>query len=374
MNSQGRSATRLFAAVVTVVGVVVVGAGGAGAQADRRTWVGVISASGTSAAKSPRVSLTVVARVPVGATVKIIGTVRPAAPRSIVKLQRRSSGVWQTVVTKELTRKSTYAFSRTFATAGSQRFRVLVPRHGSTHKIKSTARTVSVATPGYDVSYPQCLSVPPAGSFGIVGVDGGKPYDVNPCLASEITWAAAVGRPAYYVNTANPGPTMSTHWPTGQSTPALCDPASLDSSACSYDYGWNAATDSYARAAAAAASVGAPAASGAMWWLDAETGNTWESLEFGETPASYANDTAALTGMRDYLQAQGVRSVGVYSTAHQWQRITGGASLGRAPVWYAGLGGPTSAGTHCASTYAFTGGPVRLTQYAKGGFDADNAC
>jgi hypothetical protein len=369
MNKQVTSATRLLAALVTVV---VVGAGGAAAQAGRRTWVGVIRASAASAAKPPPVSLTIAARVPVGATVKIIGRVRPAAPRSIVKLQRRSSGVWQTVVTKKLTRKSTYAFSRTFATTGSQRFRVLVPRHGSTRKNKSTARTVSVASPGYDVSYPQCQSAPPAGSFGIVGVDGGKPYDVNPCLASEITWASAIGRPAYYVNTANPGPTMSTHWPTGQLSPRLCDPALLDSSECSYDYGWNAATDSYARAAAA--SVGTPAVSGAVWWLDAETRNTWESLEFGETPANYANDTAALTGMRDYLLKQGVRRVGVYSTAHQWQRVTGGASLGRAPVWYAGLGGPTSAATHCASTYSFTGGPVRLAQYAKGGLDADNPC
>ena len=278
------------------------------------------------------------------------------------------------MVTKKLTRKSTYRFSRTFATTGNRRFRVVVPRHGATHKIKSTARTVSVSTPGYDVSYPQCQSVLPTGSFGIVGVDGGKPFDLNACLATEIAWAAAVGPPAYYVNTANPGPTMSIHWPTGQRSPRVCEASQLDSSGCSYDYGWNAAADSYARAAAAAASVSAPAVSGATWWLDAETGNTWESLEFGETAANYANDTAALTGMRDYLRAQGVRTVGVYSTAHQWLQITGGASLGGAPVWYAGLGGPSRAAAHCASTYSFTGGPVRLTQYAKGGFDADNAC
>ena len=38
------------------------------------------------------------------------------------------------------------------------------------------------------------------------------------------------------------------------------------------------------------------------------------------------------------LHKRGVRVVGVYSTAHQWERITGGASLDRAPVWYAGVG------------------------------------
>ena len=309
-----------------------------------------------------------------GATVKLTGTVRPAAPHSTVKLRTRSSGRWHTVVTKNLTRKSTFTFAQKYTTLGTRSLRVVVPRHGSTHAIKSKVRRIHVLTPGYDVSYPQCATTPPTGSFGIVGVDGGRPFDVNPCLATEIGWAATVGPPAYYANTANPGPTMSTHWPVGQTAPRICDPAALDSSDCAYDYGWNAAADSYARAAAAALSVGAPAPSGATWWLDAETGNTWESLEFGETPAFWANDTAALTGMRDYLQSVGVRTVGVYSTAHQWQRITGGASLGRAPVWYAGIAGPSSAAAHCASTFSFTGGPVRLTQYAQGGFDADNAC
>jgi hypothetical protein len=374
MNNQRRSMTRLLAAVVSVVGLVAVGVGGAAAQADRRTWVGVVSTSAPRAAKSPHVSFLVVRRVPVGATVTMAGTVGPSAPRSTVKLQRRGPGAWQTVLTKRLTRKSTYRFSATFATTGDRRFRVVVPRHGATRKITSTARTVGVTTPGYDVSYPQCERTPPAGSFGVVGVDGGLPYAVNPCLAAEIASATTAGRPAYYVNTANPGPTLSTHWPAGQLTPRVCAPTALDSSGCSYDYGVNAAADSYARAVAAAASVGAPAVAGATWWLDAETGNTWESVHFGQTATNYATDTAALTGMRDYLRAQGVPIVGVYSTAHQWQRITGGASLGRAPVWYAGLGGPSSAAAHCASAYGFSGGPVRLTQYAKGGFDADNAC
>lgn len=374
MDNQRRSLTRLFAAVVMVLGLAVAGAGGAAAQPDPRTWLGVVGASAPSPAKPPRVSFTVATQVPVGATVQITGTVRPAAPRHAVALQRRSSGVWRTVVTKKLTRASTYHFAQTFATSGARRLRVVVPRHGSTHKIKSVARTVRATTPGYDVSYPQCPSAGPEGSFGIVGVDGGRPFDVNPCLASEIAWAAAAGQPAYYVNTADPGPMMSSHWPAGQSTPRVCAASSLDSGDCSYDYGWNAAADSYARAAAAAASVGAPAVSGAAWWLDAETGNTWESLEFGQTAVYFANDTAALSGMGDYLRGAGVRTVGVYSTARQWQEITGGASLGRAPVWYAGLGGPSSAAAHCASAYSFTGGPVRLTQYAKGGFDADNAC
>jgi hypothetical protein len=373
LNTQLRSITRLSAAALTVASLVVGGASAAAAQADRRTWAGVISAA-AHPAKHPHVSLVFATRVPVGATVKITGTVRPAAPRSTVRLRARSSGGWHTVATKKLTRKSTFTFSQKYATLGNRSLRVVVPRHGSSHKIKSKVRVIHVVAPGYDVSFPQCQSTLPAGPFGIVGVDGGRPFDVNACLATEIAWAASFGPPAYYANTANPGPTLSTHWPVGQSSPRVCAASALNSSACSYDYGWNAAVDSYARAAAAAMSVGAPAVAGATWWLDAETGNTWESVEFGETSANYANDTAALTGMRDYLRSQGVHTVGVYSTAHQWQRITGGAPLGKAPIWYAGTSGPSSAAAHCASTYSFTGGSIRLTQYSRGGFDADNAC
>jgi hypothetical protein len=156
-----------------------------------------------------------------------------------------------------------------------------VPRHGAPRKVRSKARTIHVRTPGHDVSYPQCGGTLPAGSFAIV-------------------------------NTADPGPKMSTHWPKGQTSPQVCKAGSFNSTTCSYDYGWNAAKDSYARAAAAASTVG------------------------------------------------------VYSTSHQWQQITGGASVAKAPVWYAGVVGPPSAAAHCASSYSFTGGPVRLTQFRTG--------
>jgi hypothetical protein len=370
MSKQLKSVTRLSAVVATVTSLVVMGAGGAAAQPDRATSAGAAH----QAAKKRPVSIVVAGRVPIGARVKITGTVHPAAPHQAVKIQLRSSGSWQTVRIKKLSAKSRYKFKRTFATTGNWRFRVVVPRHGATHKVKSKARTIHVRTPGYDVSYPQCGGTLPAGSFGLVGVDGGRPYDVNSCLATEIDWATTTGSPAYYVNTADPGPKKSTHWPKGQTSPQVCKATLLNSTACSYDYGWNAAKDSYARAAAAATSVGAPAVSSARWWLDVETGNSWEAVDNGGTATHYANDTAALKGMRGYLRAKGVSTVGVYSTSHQWQQITGGASLAKAPVWYAGVGGPSSAAAHCASAYSFTGGPVRLTQYLKGGFDADNVC
>ena len=78
--------------------------------------------------------------------------------------------------------------------------------------------------------------------------------------------------------------------------------------------------------------------------------------------------------MTRLLHHRGVRTVGVYSTAHQWQRITGGASHGRAPVWYAGTGSAATARQHCRRSFSFTGGPVRLSQLISNGFDTDLRC
>jgi hypothetical protein len=239
-----------------------------------------------------------------------------------------------------------------------------------TAAVAATTREV-----GNDVSYPQCGSgLPSAPDFGIVGVDGGRPFEVNPCLADQIVWARSFGRPSYYVNTANPGPKLSTHWPLGQTQPRACTRSHPDSAGCAFDYGWNAAKDSLSRARAAAALVGARDVTDSTWWLDVEVHNTWESLEYGERATYLRNDTAALAGMQRFLERRGVRRVGVYSTLHQWQRITGGASLGRAPVWYAGLGTRKSARLRCSPAYSFTGGPVRMTQFARNGFDANLRC
>jgi hypothetical protein len=317
------------------------------------------------------VTLTPSRTVPTGATLRLTGRVSPARPGKPVRLQQRVDGAWRTVDRTRLGRRSTYVFKRSFPAAGRTRLRVALVRASGA----SPRRTYRAVAPGYDVSYPQCGgSLPVGATFGVVGVDGGRPYDPNPCLTEQISWALASGRPSYYVNTANPGPKLSSYWPVGQSSPRRCTRKAPDSTACAYDYGWNAAEDSYARAVAAAAAAGAPAVTRSTWWLDVETNNTWEALEYGETARYHANDTAVLHGARAYLRGRGIRVVGVYSTLYQWDRITGGARLGRAPVWYAGVGGATSAAKRCSSRFSFTGGPVRRTQFARGGFDANHRC
>ena len=232
---------------------------------------------------------------------------------------------------------------------------------------------------GYDISYPQCGGPYPASpAFAIVGVNGGRVYDPNPCLAApdgsaQLTW----GGPAVelYANTANPGPELSSHWPDGQVEPRPCDTASLpgaDTADCAYDYGWNAAADSYRIALDASIALGlAPAGAthtpqDAFWWLDVETANSWRSDQ--------ALNVAALEGARDYLESMGVAGVGFYSTPRMWSQITGDSdAFSRHPSWVAGASTYRGAMAACDDE-GFTGGPVQYAQYFKQGFDANHRC
>ena len=225
----------------------------------------------------------------------------------------------------------------------------------------------------YDVSYPQCgKTLPAPADGGIVGVNGGVVLSSNPCLSTEWTWAtrATTYAPAFYANTGNPGPAYSSHWPAGQTSPQSCDGS--NSEACSYDYGWNYGKDALAKASTVTTS---PAS--VQWWLDVETGNSWETLEsaYGQTAAAQANDRASIAGAVAALKAGGVTNVGIYSTSYQWTQITGGSGTQFAaqPVWVAGVGSLSTAQRNCSST-SFTGGVVTLAQYALNGYDADYHC
>jgi hypothetical protein len=224
------------------------------------------------------------------------------------------------------------------------------------------AQSGTRAVVGHDISWPQCpSSVPRTSAFGIVGVTDGLPWSANPCLQGEWQWATSRHRSAgLYLNTANPGPSSS-HWNLGG--PKTCaNPSSLSDTGCAYDYGWNAAAQGYATAST---QLSATAAASHAWWLDVEQGNSWNG-----TAAANAAD---IQGYLDYLTAQHVPSVGVYSTAYQWGQITGGVQLATSVLdWVAGASGRSQAATMC--TASFTGGAVRLVQFISSGFDADYLC
>ena len=232
---------------------------------------------------------------------------------------------------------------------------------------------------GYDVSYPQCGGPLPSNIlFGIVGVNDGIVYSANPCLgagssASELQWAGQ--NAILYANTGNPGPSLSHHWPNGQTSPKQCNTTSSpgsDTANCAYDYGWNAAADSYQDGVNAYVSLGwAPTGStrtpvANQWWLDVEIANSWES--------NLANNVADLQGAVDYLVSVGASGVGFYSSPSDWATITGStATFSARGSWVAGAGSQTTAQSKCGTT-GFTGGPVLYSQYASSGFDADVRC
>lgn len=246
----------------------------------------------------------------------------------------------------------------------------------------STAPAPAATSLGYDISYPQCgHALPSSPGFGVIGVNGGMTFTSNKCLSSELAWAktAVNSTPAFYANTGNPGPAFTSNWPQSQQTPDVCSGA--NTVPCSYDYGWNAARESFANAVAAESADGSPfpsaTAVASPWWLDVETGNAWEVKAgyYGPTTSAYANDTAMIEGEIASLENIGITNVGVYSTSQQWRAITDAstANFPSVPVWIPGFGSVPTAETGCFSA-SFTSGRVAMTQYGANGYDADYLC
>ncbi|MBW4078926.1 MAG: hypothetical protein HIU84_10560 [Acidobacteria bacterium] len=243
--------------------------------------------------------------------------------------------------------------------------------------------TSSPTSYGYDISFPQCGGNLPTGvGFGIVGVNYGHPFSTNPCLTTELQWGQSTlsGQTNFYTNTDNPGPANSAHWPSNQQTPKICFGA--NTAVCAYDYGWNAAQQSFASAVAAEAATGSASATSAAttahWWLDVETGNAWQSIEtnYGPTATSFANDQAEVQGELAYFASVGVTWVGIYATGLQWRTIMGpntGTAFATVPAWMPGYATIAAAQAACVGP-SFIGGRVAMIQYPLNGLDGDYDC
>ena len=238
------------------------------------------------------------------------------------------------------------------------------------------ARLQKAQPVGYDISYPQCgKPYPPNPAFGIVGVNRGIVFSANPCLGtgagpSQLAWAGK--RAELYANTGNPGPLLSSRWPTGQVSPKRCSAQDPDTAKCAYDYGWNAAADSYATAVKAYIALGwaAPGSTRTPvdnhWWLDVETANSWRS--------NVTLNIAALQRRRR-LPGIGGRGLG--------RLLLGAIHVGRHHRRHIGLCRPSHLGGRCKHAegrsgpmhrHGFTGGGVALAQYLYNGFDANYRC
>jgi hypothetical protein len=207
-------------------------------------------------------------------------------------------------------------------------------------------------TTGFDVSWPNCSATAPSNPhYGIVGVSDGTGYSQNPCLANEAAWFPSLNldvNTGWYNQSVHVNP----------NSPKVC--AAGDNNCLAYNYGYNAGL--YALTYANSQNVYASA-----WWFDVETSNTWNT--------DVVQNQNSLQGEYDALVANGVTTVGIYSTTAQWQSVTGGW-INNWPSWGATTWTTASGALTYCTGHQFTGGPSYFMQFKpkKPGLDQDVAC
>ncbi|MEY2554842.1 MAG: hypothetical protein QOC57_2702 [Ilumatobacteraceae bacterium] len=173
------------------------------------------------------------------------------------------------------------------------------PQTAQSPAVVSAVKTATHLSAGWgvDISWPQCgpLGMPAVQpGFAIVGINGGRPFTDNVCLAREVSYAKTRTGVSAYLN--------------------IDAPRSGDAST----YGAKVALDGLARAQRAGLKL-------PVLWLDVEVLNHWSS--------SGAVNVAVINGALRALEQRGV-TTGIYSSGPMWQQITGGAQL-NVPVWLA---------------------------------------
>ena len=216
-----------------------------------------------------------------------------------------------------------------------------------------------------DISWPQCSGSGVESSVGhytagIVGVNDGADFEINPCLGSEI---AHFDGYTLYANTNYPSSGCSTQAGLTNRQNAFN---------CGYDVGiWDVTH---------ACSQGAQSY---IWWLDVETGTRvpWSG--------KYSLDQSFLTGLASALSShayicsnvpvadQNNVIIGYYTNPSSWASVTGNWHVpthNENLAWFA-TGATTSSGAvnYCNSTGDFTGGPLVYVQYTAG-IDYDASC
>jgi hypothetical protein len=188
----------------------------------------------------------------------------------------------------------------------------------------------------------------------IVGVNDGRAFTRNPCLADEYRWASSGGGvPALYMNLnyiESRSSDYATYGPRGHCAPS-------DNPCRAFNYGYNAAHDAVANATAVSANA-------SRWWLDIEIANYWSP-----NPALNA---LVIQGAISYFREQQT-PIGIYSIAPMWQEIAGAFSPD-VPLWVAQTDDRVPTSAYCSPAHAFGGGAISLVQHWNGHVDLDYAC
>jgi len=239
----------------------------------------------------------------------------------------------------------------------------------------STAFAASQPAPGstgFDFSFPQCgdvnvpnkVAVGAPYQFAIIGVNHGKAFIPNDCLASEVEVAAAEGIPmSFVINLNAPRQTSSAGASDLTALQAICAPG--DDACWNYAYGWSAGQDAYSYTEQTLQSLGETSVP-LSWWMDIETANYW-------TADPSLNDQVIQGAIDFFQQTISGAVMGVYSAPSEWSTIAGPDYQPGVPTWLAGATSLAAASRLCSGT-SLTGGPIALVQYATRRLDIDHAC
>jgi hypothetical protein len=212
----------------------------------------------------------------------------------------------------------------------------------------SAAGSIPSGWVGTDISWPQCGTDSPTGySYGVIGVTGGAPFTGNPCFGAEYSYSQSTIPTQLYINLDF-----------GQATAGPLQCPDGDRGCQAYNYGYDSAkwAFGYADYASAGSAEALP-----NWWLDVETESNWsENVDLN----SYV-----IQGALDFLRGTQGKTVGIYSTSHQWRIIAGQFSPPNTPNWVAGAAGLDDSGKCSASLWP--GGQVWAIQYLNWDLNLD---
>jgi hypothetical protein len=232
----------------------------------------------------------------------------------------------------------------------------------------SSAQAPTTTTPR-SAPIPQGVKRGSALSFGIIGVDDGRPFGSNPgnpCLADEYAHAP---NPALYVNTGYDTTYEDANHTLPECTTLSAAPGVGGTPA--QKKAWAVGCSEAKKDLTYVTSQGITNAGG--WWLDVETGNSWCG-QHGVT-CDLSLNSYSIQGLIDTLLAANASPVGIYSNKRMWSLIVGTNTVhGQTGDWYAtGTGNATAAAPYCAASFSFSGAPVKLVQFVNR-VDFDYAC
>lgn len=192
-----------------------------------------------------------------------------------------------------------------------------------------------------DVSWPNCNY----GAFvnsptGIVGVNGGLDFRLNPCPSKETQWFGSYG---LYINTGYPGKAYGKRF---LSEPQKCRIS--DAQCLAYNWGYNATKYSLEYA-------NQQAIHSTSWWLDVEVDNSWTN----NASVNRGSILGAIDAIRHYVFKP---TIGIYSDKVQWKLLVGSWNIGL-PVWIATGDTNLSAAKEACVDGSFDSGQVWLSQY-----------